>query len=516
MEVYREQSSNWTRDGDLEITPLGPAAIEWLVRYGVPRQSLDRWPEEDTFEPLPPWILGKDEMWDWLQRYISSDSVPVCLQEMERDLVSKVGPQGGRVSFAKGLAGLKRYYNIPCVKGNAFLDMALRYWLEEIRAVKSRPVEQNRRSWATAAMFPYGGVKSDPKNVQLISDAVRHYGPLLPAVAGYRHQRNKARNIFMDSVYNCLIVEPILSSVRFWLRSTFPEFASWRNPMEVVNPAIMRGLQIGCTFFEGDYAAMDTTFSYEAVRRYVLPVYKAVLERDDYLVLEDYVWNAFRQPVIIGTTLLTGTHATFSGEPITNDFETIMTIIILTAIEFCLATPSELRLALGDDSLHAFKSMNHDEWKGAFHQMAHDVGLNVELSKLRVSREPRYLRRQYWLRGITRRGIYVGAYPATLWFNSVFNPEYPEPHRAVDLVSQLQRCDNLVGHPGWSSISSRFFTRHYRLPERWISAARRVDWWEKVYDEPYNPGESPTYLMLGKTGYKDYDVMAAGLGVITA
>lgn len=497
------RAMDWTRynrKGKLLIFPIDESMAQDIRNDMIFPWKLHIPAENFAPNPTPRWVSHRAEFLSWYAKQPKPEYYH-DLWEYEEEMYAKMGFQGGPVPDSVLRPLFERYYthvnfHVPWEMvwaRKVLCDMVERKVKQVGKAVNGYVSLPN-----TKAKFPFGGVKNDAINGSQPEWAEGCYGPLYPAQGGHRYQRQKPRTIFMDSSVNVARVQRILNAARIWFRDNFPDlYSTWRRDQENTIPWIRKMIGKRRWFMEGDYEAMDTHMCLDAAR-FILPYYKAVLPEDDYVILADYVEYAFTQPLVWANEIWTGLHNLFSGEPITNDFETHFSITLQTAIILALRLRwGELR-ALGDDTILATSSYESAaiaaKW---FKALAEQCGQKVNTQKLRISRVPRFLRRTHFERHTTSEEVQPGAYPAPLFFNSVFFPEYPQKNKADGIVAILQACDNFYGHPSWGIVIPKIFSLCVdRTGIDNPADTTPKDWWYKLYGEKWNPESSVSVKLL--------------------
>jgi hypothetical protein len=300
-------------------------------------------------------------------------------------------------------------------------------------------------------------------------------------------------------------MEDYLNSCRYWLKRHLPEyFGAWCNPKEFVNPILTDALQHHDIFVETDYKSMDVHFSLWLVTEVILPVYE-VLKPDGFISFAAAVEELFHQPVYLGDKLAVGLHNLFSGEGITNDFETIYTVCLAIGVALQLqCLESSRAVALGDDCTIALRTRStvlpqkfRDlmiEVSGLADMIIHDD----EKSRIAVE-ETRFCRKVYYLAGAKdENGNLLGAYPLNLALNNIIQPERIQSNPAIAAVADLQRLDNCYGAPGWTELVQMCWANaKHRFAELRPDSLTK-DWWLRVYGEKWSPECSPTVRLMQK------------------
>lgn len=253
------------------------------------------------------------------------------------------------------------------------------------------------------------------------------------------------------------------------------------------------------SWFGGDYRKMDEHFSRNIYSTWVRPVYKLLLSEEEFSTFDTFVYHLFSQPLYMGDYMWCGVHNLFSGQAITNDFETIYNII--EKITMLLLDGQQPHLcivrALGDDSIVGVKRWYSDPIS-LNRQLAEANGLTLAEDKSYISNVPIYLRKVYDLSFPKYVGsdVVIGAYPAVLAWNSLRNPERPLSSLNENFVASLQICDNLVGHPLYANIASMFWKYWRGDITSEVSNVEITDWWSKLYGSNWSFRNSPTANLL--------------------
>lgn len=503
--MYLRDLQRYSRDGRLIKFPIDADLRARINANTIPHQDVCPacYYGAQKPQPTPRWIRNRHQVAAWYDAWTGKSEYYQELWEYEANMWSKYGPQGGVVPTPLLDPLFERYYSVPRVHIPWELVMSRQVWVDRIsrkaETVGKAAGYAEVKTVSTAAKLPFGGRKNSPINRSLFNTAPGQYGPLEPAVGGYRYQRQSIRTIFQDAAGNVARVQEILNRARNWLKIHFEQFSSWRRDSEVTVPWIRSKLRSRAWFMEGDFDKMDTHFS-RKLAKFVLPLLEPILPEDDYRVLSDYVSAAFNQPLIWHDQIWTGEHCLFSGEPITNDFETLFTIVLETAIALAVESNSEDLKALGDDSIMAVLTEKQAlEAADLFAKWSIQCGEVVNTQKLRISQVPRYLRRTHFARGGDEAEDNPGAYPVPLYFNSVFYPEYPCAKASDGIVAVLQASDNLYGHPLWSTVVT--YTCANALDLSCIDGPAELDdrdWWYRLYGEKWDPKSSRTFKLLKK------------------
>lgn len=424
--------------------------------------------------------------------------------------LSKWGRQGGVVPFPVVQPVLEelyaraklRYGRLPveAYTGQQFFLRAIRQRVERV----GKPQYVQLSKYPTQAGLPTGKRKC---SFDAETQGARPFRHVWPARYGTRHMRNGPRVIFEDSVLNCRWVEPILSAVRNWLKAQFPEwFNGWQNPLTFTSQYATELVRRAGWSVETDYKKMDRHVCLQLVRDLIYPVYEILLDPSDFLSFQRYCEEAFEQALYMGDFMYTGLHNLFSGQPITNDFETLLTVQL--GLGSCLEARYPIErlkiLAIGDDlALLLMKSCaaQAEEIMQRFIAAAEALNLEMSRDKCGVYRGVvHFCRRVYYPAGRVNpaTGDLYGAYPGLLCLNNIVQPEHPYEVAADEVIPCLQRLDGLIGSPDYFPVV-QLVERFSVLPlltETTRSNARYVDWWERLYGEEWSRTDSPTLRWL--------------------
>lgn len=331
----------------------------------------------------------------------------------------------------------------------------------------------------------------------------RHVIPELP---GQRSQRLNHRCINMGPNPNVRYIEEPLARVRNYLRDHIPWFASWLRPDISEQPQIAAALaKSNWSLGSFDYSHCDESFGLEIATEIVAPIYELLLDKMEYVRVFSFVEELFYQPIFMGNYMLEGKHNLLSGEVITNDFETIYDVCVAVGVLLIngVQPESALILANGDDVLISTS-------QSVMHNVIHDYISEATLNGMEMKTEKcsltsgycMYLKR-YYIPGYDGynadgRPYRRGAYPLTLTYNSIVNPER-HAHSYSELVAAtMQRTDNLYGSPVFSPVVGDIFARwRQQLPSKAdIEASAPSDWWSRLYGTSWTVETSPTYHTL--------------------
>lgn len=429
-----------------------------------------------------------------------------------KEMRDKCGPQGGLFSFHNMDQQIQGYFERAenthiidrrLIEARDYLIRRIKQHIEQVGYPDQSIPFSSLKTWAGS---PTALQKGDFLAEAVGAKPWRHCYPTVP---GQRRMRNKDRVIFQDSVLNVRYIEKPLTSVRNWLKREFPEyFDAWRNPMLTMNARITKCIDRRSHFTEWDYLAMDKGFSLDIVRELILPIYE-VLIPENFLSFASFIEELFYQPVYMGNYMYTGLHNLLSGQAITNDFETIYTVLLVIAemMTYELAQDDVEMFVLGDDMTLAlpekmgklsFKILEDAiELSGLADMIIH----NDEKSRC-VQGETRFCRKVYYPRAKRDiNGVMLGAYPVNLVFNNIWRPERPAKSAGLAALADLQRLDGLEGTPDFTQAVQYVCKRsahHLKFTEEELLLYRTkaTDWWDRVYGERWDPYASSAWKLL--------------------
>lgn len=478
----------------LDPTGKGRAFLESLHNAGA--LSIDKFWKVSSEKAFEDYIKLRSNLYSARhESYLAYDREHDC----------KYGGQGGSLSL-DGLSKLAQPYFdtnpvCDCKAAKAGLD----YLLALIRARIEKyglpsPIPAYRGVCGTNAALPSWGKKGS-----YVSETIgmRDWRHAYPATPGHRYMRLKHRLIFQSSNCNVRYIEEYLARVRFWLRRYVPEyFSGWLNPatsIEVAANSIVASDFVSC---EDDYDACDVHTGFPLVSSYVLPVYELLLSPNEFMRMAAFVEETFESPLFMGDYVLEGKHSLFSGEPFTNDFETIYDAVqsISTAIETNIAPTHIVTWSNGDDVtnilVHKKDLAKAEEFHSNYAEIARCSGHVISSQKSRTSdTDIRFCRKVYYRAGkraynsdgFTRL---IGAYPTILTLNSVRNPEQ---YTNLIVGATFQRLDNAIGSYFHEPLV-QYVVSNTRIPRdvSMIDLHAPLDWWERLYGESWNPLNSPS------------------------
>jgi hypothetical protein len=495
----------------MEFQYLTPEDQLLLDPYGLNRSALKAIPLEGSrFNPPSPWYdVNPTQAFEFLasvRRNLRCDKHRPYFEYMD-EMDAKCGPQGGYYGRKQMEALLEPYY-VNAHNSHRMHRILIRgrdYLLRRIKQIKADyggPQVQPVRIIRTNAACPTGLMKGDYLAETLGMKSWRH---MFPAVPGQRRMRNSDRLIFQDSVNNVRYMEQELTAVRNWLKHYLPEyFGAWCNPALYVNPMLTRALIRHAQFVETDYVKMDQHFSWDVVAEIILPIYE-VLNPDSYLSFAAAVEELFKQSVYLGDRITVGLHNLFSGEGITNDFETEYTVCLALGVALTLHTMDTFSMtAIGDDCTVALESKSKtlaQKFRDLMIEVSNEADMIIhddEKSRVVVG-ETRFCRKVYHLGGAKDcNGNLLGLYPLNLMLNSIIQPERLQSNAGIAAVADLQRLDNGFGAPGWHEMV-QYCWKHAKHSFAELDPSQvDKDWWSRVYGESWSPESSPAVRFIQK------------------
>jgi hypothetical protein len=500
------------QDPNLKITLLTPEDQAALDASGNIRNLLGRIPaspEEEFFADLNPFVSIPEPFQLLAEHRLTLGSRHDPYVRYCNEMDSKIGRQGGKFNQVQHLRTIQEYF-VPGCKGNIptvfYLarDLLIRMIKEKIEQV-GYPQFEPKALLKTFAACPTGLSKGTftAETVGVNRVSLQKFFPTTP---GQRRMRNKDRGIFMDAVANVRAEERFTTAARNWLKKWFPEFfGSWLAPTLFVRPALTTGISKRYTWVFWDYHHMDCNFRKRVMMELIYPVYE-VLFPGDALKIGCYFEQNFDQPIYCGNYLIEGTHSLLSGANITNDCETLYTVILALAT---VLDPNKLKVlvALGDDMALALKASERQA-RAVLDQaidLSGQLDMVISAEKSGISSESiTYCRCVYYPSG--RRdaeGVLFGAYPTNLVLNNIVQPEKPIFEEVTSLAADLQRLDGAIGSPDWHYAVQLFsrYNNYQLLKSKDLSNAcaqlEKVDvddWWMRLYGERWRPASSPSFM----------------------
>lgn len=479
-----------TPHDQLMLDPSGKAR-QWI-------KSLTSHTSTQALSANPYFRITPEEMLSRYSNLLSKLPLEPLYREFNESMFKHWAPQGGHISGDIIVSLLEEYYNDEnmsetfihpiIIRGRDFL---LRLIADKMAAVGGPQYCHAMGTTGTAGGLPTMQHKGcfDAETV-----GAGYWHHLYPALPGTRHMRGKPRAIFMDATTNVRVAESVLSSVKKWLVSNFPEFFSaWMNPNLARNPLITRGLLHGLSSVETDYKGMDLRYRKQIALEIVYPIYELLLP-DKALTLGVYIEEEFNKPLYMGDVMWTGEHTLFSGASITNDFETLYTICLVLGCLLHLGIISEaLILALGDDCSVMVRRENAFKLIELMITVSSETGLIIHPlgSKSMVRTDSLAFCREIFTVRNPRNsyGIIQGRYPSVLTLNSVIQPEkFSRQGIGGEVAAMLQRLDGIRNNQEFSQVLDlvrRFLDKDVDLTKPVEELPQ--DWWERVYGERWSP-----------------------------
>lgn len=500
----------------MEYIDLTPFDQEELDPTGKARAHLRQY-NADRFTPSSPYYrVNITENLDRWRNDQSHGGKHSFSDDYAKEMQSKVGPQGGTCKFEELQAILETYYDthdhcaIP-----RLLYRGRDYFIRYIKGCIDRygyPQIMYKRVDGASASLPSMAHKGEWLSEVYIGPYFRHPMANLP---GIRKMRNSIRAIFMDPVRNVRYIEQELNAVKKWLVKYTPWFIGWENPILRLKPQITQSVDRNKYFVEWDYKSMDKNMQFDnCVAELILPIYETLIP-GSYLSFASFVEELYQQPVYLGDRMLTGKHGTFSGQAITNDFETIYTVILAlgAALEMGQLNDLSLVAAMGDDATLAFSTFKTAERAFNYaYEASNAIGMQIhplgEKSAIRHS-QTRFCRLSYYPGAVRNAdGIILGSYPESLALNSIYNVEFSAPSEPIAAIADIQRLDTLHGNPHFTQVvqyvaskSTHKFAKALVNDPAAIQYVSSRDWWFKVYGSKWSPDSSPAILTLQRSGF---------------
>lgn len=468
---------------------------------------------ESPCTPVPCLFACRDRQqilveYQTLRTKISRDT-PSNLVDWDIQYDAKYGGQGDGFPLSEVQEAYARSYAYADRPYHSRLAIIGRdYLLRRIRdrvARKGFPQLANREYNGKSAALPTMMKKGDFLAETLGMHRYRHLMPMLP---GQRSQRNGHRVINQEANANFRYFELELNASREWLKAEFPEyFSAWLNPDSYMNQQLTRYVSGGDLYsVELDYVKCDEHFSFDLAADIILPVYEALIPSETvFCEFAAYIEELFHQELFFGDYVWTGKHNLFSGQGITNDFETIYDVCLqLGALIVNGIDPSGvLQLSCGDDQAVVIRRCSEALACRLYDSMAEEAQLNgheVSIEKRAIRKNAVAFCKRLWAPGVpykaTQYGMLMkGMYPSVLTLNAVFNPERYHKDPWEEAVCTLQRCDNLWGSPWFVPVVDHIgaylrndFRSYNAIPE----TASELDWWDRVYGKRWTKADSHT------------------------
>lgn len=467
------------------------------------RNLIKRIPNHDTWENLPSHVTNGEE---FLQvtcanlKRLSQAHKPYT--EYATEMIDKCGRQGGMFNRKEWESTIHQYFSDREVDIHPWLYEARDLFIKEI---KEKIDQVGRPQLELPSIIPtFAGIPSGLRKGSFAAETLSvnrvSLQRFLPTIPGQRRMRGKNRVIFMDATANVRAQERYLTGARKWFRKHFPQyFGSWLRDDVVVRPGITRAVDQRCAFANIDYKQMDINFRKKITMELILPIYE-VLFPDLALTIGAHFEQNHEQDVYMGDYLLRGIHSILSGANITNDFETIYSVLLMIAISLHLGIRPVFFTALGDDVTAAFRdvSMAKRYLRHAI-EVSNHTSMEIHPDKSSVSLGyTTYCRKTYYQAGKRDlNGVLYGAYPSVLAVNNIVQPESIANTAGEAVRSDLQRLDGLMGSPDSTFVIQQYvkYTRsaltEVLATDDWYACGEDWrDWWFRVYDERWAPNTS--------------------------
>lgn len=501
---------------EFKILRVTPELRKYVDPTGCGRAFVSGFVQTDG-TPVPPEYrhFSREE---WLQHWIDSPGFHLSARHepytrFRAEMMKKYGTQGVGVSKSQLQSIAREYYLLARdadVQSEAF-HVGLQYLVQRVIL---RHEEFASTEIALKRVATLSGLSSMSHKGQFLAETAgntpgwRHMNVCLP---GQRYQRNAPRTIFIDDVTNVRYIERTMTKVRNFLKKEFPEyFSAWLRPDKVTAPMFYAALNSKAVSAEADYEKCDQ-HTHRGIAMGVLPVYEALLDPGEFVHLSQAFYELFEVPLYWGDELWVGLHNLFSGQEITNDIETIYDVCMMLGVCILADVPVEsVRLAANGDDLTILIPAKHRSKAEVVLQLYADQaaldGHVISTEKSRLSdKDIRFCRKVYY-QGLrveyNEDGVpfYRGAYPSVLALNSIVNPERWEGDAVIRFVSDISRTDVVSGAPDYAPFAQYVFSkRRTRVATDYDTLSKvclPLDWWERVYDETFDIGKSPTYAFL--------------------
>lgn len=454
------------------------------------------------------------EMWSEHRKPLV-DKLPKSLREWLDSAASKYGPQGARFSLSELQDSYRTSYtNAEYHPHYHIAKIGRDYLLRLFRQIADKVGYPQFDYWYRGIVGTSSALPAMLRKGDLLAEIQTPFGWFhpLPVLPGEKDQRLKHRCINQDALANVRRIEGVLNSVREWLKTYTPFFASWITPRRSLLPRITSCVLRNYFSIETDFSKCDEHFSKENVVELVLPIYE-LLVPDQYLGFASFVEDLFYQPIYFGDYMWVGKHNLLSGQAITNDFETIYDVeVALGTLLVCDVLEGSEIMACGDDIAVLLPASRRNKVKEVYDTMVEEFSLNgMELSldkSIIAQGNVRFCRRAYYP-GVGKlysneygRSYLAGVYPDFLTLNTIINP-FQLAIGAESTVSMVQRLDNLHGSPLFELLVQFVCSRAQGKPfvGNLDEAARDLprEWWERVYGEIWVSQNSPTLEVLRRS-----------------
>lgn len=442
------------------------------------------------------------------------------LYEYETSMWTKYAPQGKPVMkkvLEQKYVSSYEAAQLPLIRKTSAQTAAHEYFMQLVREAKRKygvpQVELYTGYTSELSGLPTMTQKSDPKAERYAFNtyADGHHYPM-PILPWYRDQRSKQRGINMDEFGAVYAIGGLLTAVRNWFKTYFTHiFDSWLNPVLSMTTRITKCVSAKNINVEGDYMSMDEHFSFDCYCNYVQPIFDELLPPNEANRILWYVQASFHQPVYWGEYVTIGLHNLLSGVPITQDCETYYGAQQQIAFALACDVPvNECQIfVIGDDSVLSVPRRYASRLSmEVYAELSNASHLPVSLEKCAIrDSEMIYLRKVY-APSLPRDidGNIIGAYPLSLWANSLVNPERRVDPLGPEFVRAIQVTDGIVGHPLYRQVVPNIFgqfrprLRKTVTYNELVSVTPERDWWEKVYGEAWTLDKSSTVKLLKQVG----------------
>lgn len=453
-----------------------------------------------------------------------------------------LGPQGGISTWKTQSPSVYEYLAAPEAFDSSFLSAVRKDVIEYIGTRIS--------DWGMECLYPYSnqtlydtyrGMKKSNSGIFYWKDRrapnVRWHSynaslespySMDPVVTGQRKQRNKVRDIFMDTMPNLYRFNRVLRPLHDFLAVRTPHIA-WRGDhYDEKHIYQWIGNRRDWWSLESDVDSMDKRMSLE-VTQYVmgellsLPFVSPEL-REEYL---KYIELTFSIPILSPDGLLEGRKRLLSGLPPTNDYESFVNWYVLAS--FLHTHRNKMRGSLkdidhfiivkGDDSSILFS----EDVSTVIDQSGQTVSITAAIAawynkfRLLAKAEKQAFRhrttmfcKRFYYPTLTQYKDIAGsihsgsAYSLLLAINSIVYPEilnHPKD-AAYQMTRILQILDNVRFHPLWKTLVNRLVELQVlplvKLSEETVEYfnATERDWRWHLYGEKFTLGTSPTYAYI--------------------
>nr|UAW00474.1 MAG: RNA-dependent RNA polymerase [Porcine picobirnavirus] len=481
---------------------LNPVELAEYDYTGEIRRKVENWPKVASFAPVSQFYdCSPEDGMNFIR--VHDDRLENTKHQAyiayDRETYSKYGRQGGTVPLADLKQVLLPYYeraefhptmHPALLAGRDFLIS----WIKDLIRKYGYPQLRPSCIRGTYSGCPLGGKKGSFDAETLLGNSAH----ALPAVPGVRIMRNSIRAIFMIPNQAIHMMGPVLNGMKDFLVTYLPQlFDGWRNPAITMHTRIQNAVDRGWASLELDYIKMDQGFILWVFHNVILPIYEVAFPQN-YISFAYAVEEAFSRPLFFGDALWEGTHSLFSGEPFTNDFETIYTVVKVIGallISHKFYSPFTL-VANGDDMTLLVKSLRTadkvyhicSDIAASTGMFIHELGDKTRL----VQHDSRFCRHVYYVGGI--RNPNPGTYPAILAMNNILQPERPQSNPGIAAVADLARLDGCANVPYFTEMLQYLrshSTHKFVISEDDVDNYNNIsDWWARLYGTKWSPDSS--------------------------